>query len=144
TTLSGRFAEIEKRRLAKLALDWLDLERLRGDFSVFDTEAKRTIEIGGLRLGGRLDRVDETAGGERIVIDYKTRAPGASAWLGERPDEPQLPLYPLAAEPGARAIAFAQVKAGDMRFVALAADKDILPGAQGLPNGRLKRAEQSW
>ncbi len=144
TTLSGRFAEIEKRRLAKLALDWLDLERLRGDFSVFATEAKRTIEVGGLQLTGRLDRVDETADGERIVIDYKTRAPGAGAWVGERPDEPQLPLYLLAAEPSARAIAFAQVKAGDMKFVALAAEKDLVPGAQVLPNGRLKRAEQSW
>ena len=144
TTLSGRFAEIEKRRLAKLALDWLAVERLRGDFSVFATEAKRTIEVGGLQLSARLDRVDETADGERIVIDYKTRAPGAGAWVGARPDEPQLPLYLLAAEPSARAIAFAQVKAGDMKFVALAAEKDLVTGAQVLPNGRLKRAEQSW
>ena len=130
TTLAGRFAEIEKRRLAQIAFDWLMLERSRGDFSVFATEAKRTLEIGGLQLGARLDRVDETAGGERIVIDYKTRAPGASAWIGERPDEPQLPLYLLAAEPTARAIAFAQVRAGDMKFVSLAADKHLLPEAQ--------------
>ncbi len=144
TTLSGRFAEIEKRRLARLARDWLDLERTRGDFSVFDTEAKRTIEVGGLRLGARLDRVDETASGMRIVIDYKVRAPGPAAWLGERPDEPQLPLYLTAAEPTARAIAFAQVRAGEMKLVALAADKGILPGARTLPNGQLKRAAQSW
>ena len=144
TTLSGRFAEIEKRRLARLARDWLDIERTRGDFSVFDTEAKRTIEVGGLRLGARLDRVDETASGMRIVIDYKVRAPGPAAWLGERPDEPQLPLYLTAAEPTARAIAFAQVRAGDMKLVSLAADKGILPGARTLPNGQLKRAAQSW
>ena len=144
TTLSGRFAEIEKRRLARLALAWLDVERARGDFSVFAIEARRTIEIGGLRLSGRLDRVDETAQGERIVIDYKVSAPSAGAWIGERPDEPQLPLYLAATEPGARAIAFAQVKAGSMKWVALAADKNILPGARTLPNGQLKRAEQSW
>lgn len=144
TTLSGRFAQIEKRRLARLAHDWLALERTRGDFSVFATEARRTIEIGGLRLSGRLDRVDETAGGERIVIDYKTRSPAVGAWLGARPDEPQLPLYLTAAEPTARAIAFAQVKAGDMKLVSLAADKGILPGARTLPDGRLKRAGQSW
>jgi probable DNA repair protein len=144
STLSGRFAEIEKRRLARLARDWLDLERTRGDFSVFATEAKRTIEVGGLHLGARLDRVDETAAGERIVIDYKTRSPTVGAWLGARPDEPQLPLYLTATEPAARAIAFAQVKAGDMKLVSLAADKGILPGARVLPDGRLKRAEQSW
>ncbi|MBS0336531.1 MAG: PD-(D/E)XK nuclease family protein [Proteobacteria bacterium] len=144
STLGGRFAQVEKRRLARLARDWLHLERGRGDFSVFAIEAKRSIEVGGLQLGGRLDRVDETADGQRIVIDYKTRAPAAGAWLGERPDEPQLPLYLTAAEPRARAIAFAQVKAGDMKLVALAADKDILPGARTLPDGRLKKAAENW
>ena len=144
TTLSGRFAEIEKRRLARLACDWLKLERTRGDFTVFAIEAKRSIEVGGLRLGGRLDRVDETAAGERIVIDYKTSSPKVTAWLGARPDEPQLPLYLTAVEPTARAIAFAQVRAGDMKLVSIAADKAILPGARTLPESRLKRAEQSW
>ena len=88
--------------------------------------------------------MDESPDGQRIVIDYKTRAPAAGAWLGERPDEPQLPLYLVAAEPGATAIAFAQVRANDMKFVALAAGKDILPGARTLPDGRLKRAAESW
>ena len=145
-TLTGRFAQIEKRRLARLALDWLALERGRGDFSVFATEARRTLFIGGLQLSGRLDRVDETAAGERIVIDYKTGASksGVGTWLGARPDDPQLPLYLTASEPGAKAIAYAQVKAGDMKLVALAADKNILPGARTLPDGRLKSAAESW
>lgn len=143
-TLDGRFAEIEKRRLARLAHDWLQVERGRGDFSVFAIEAKRAIQVGGLRLNGRLDRVDETADGQRIVIDYKTGAPSAGAWLGERPDEPQLPLYLTAAEPGATAIAFAQVRANDMKFVALSAGKDVLPGTRTLPDGRLRRAAESW
>ena len=144
SVLAGRFAEIEQRRLARLARDWLALERGRGEFSVFATEDKRAISIGGLQLNGRLDRVDETAGGERIVIDYKTSAPGAKAWFGERPDEPQLPLYLLATEPQAKAIAFAQVRAGDMKLVALAAEKGILPGARTLPDARLKRAAETW
>ena len=117
---------------------------MRGDFSVFAIEDKRSIAVGGLQLNGRLDRVDESPDGQRVVIDYKTRAPAAGAWLGERPDEPQLPLYLVAAEPGATAIAFAQVRANDMKFVALAAGKDILPGARTLPDGRLKRAAESW
>lgn len=144
TTLSGRFAEVEKRRLARLARDWLQLERGRGDFSVFALESKREITLGGLQLRGRLDRVDETADGQRIVIDYKTRAPAAGAWVGERPDEPQLPLYLTAAEPEAKAIAFAQVRAGGMKLVALAAGNGILPGARTLPDGRLKRAAGTW
>ena len=144
TTLSGRFAEIEKRRLARLAREWLEHERGRGDFTVFAIESKREIAIGGLRLRGRLDRVDETADGKRIVLDYKTGAKTAGAWVGERPDEPQLPLYLTTTEPDAKAIAFAQVRTGDMKFVALAAGDGILPEARTLPDGRLKRAADTW
>ncbi|CAM9959943.1 unnamed protein product, partial [Phaeothamnion confervicola] len=143
-TLAGRFAEIEKRRLARLARDWLHFEKGRGDFSVFAVEEARPIEIGELKLRGRLDRVDETADGQRIVIDYKTGRTSPGAWVGERPDEPQLPLYLVASEPGARAIAFAQVRAGEMKFVALGAEKDVLPGTRTLPNGHLKKAAQTW
>ena len=116
TVLSGRFAEIEKRRLARLARAWLELEKQRGGFTVLATEDKRRIEIGGLSLNARLDRVDETDDGRRIVIDYKTGKASPGAMLGERPDEPQLPLYLVGAEPDAAAVAFAQVKAGDMKF----------------------------
>jgi len=144
TTLSGRFGEIEKHRLARLAFDWLAHERGRGDFSVVAIERKHDIRIGGLDIRGRLDRVDETAGGERIVIDYKTGQSAVGAWLGARPDEPQLPLYLTAVEPAARAVAFAQVRAQDMKFAALVADKGLLPDARTLPDNRLKRAEQSW
>ena len=143
-TLSGRFAAVEQRRLVRLASEWLELERQREPFSVFAVEDPRNLEIGGLRMRGRLDRVDETAQGERIVIDYKTGKPAAGDWLGPRMDEPQLPLYLVASEPDAQALAFAQVKAGAMQFVSLAADKGLLPGARALPDGRLKRAAQSW
>ncbi len=52
------------------------------------------------------------------------------AWLGARPDEPQLPLYLVASEPEARAIAFARLRAGERRFVSLAEDASMLPGAR--------------
>ena len=70
TTLSGRFAEIEKQRLVRLARAWLEQEKLRASFSVVATEDKRRVEIGGLVLTTRLDRVDQLADGQRIVIDY--------------------------------------------------------------------------
>ncbi len=144
TTLSGRFAEIEKQRLVRLARAWLDEERRRDSFTVIATEDKRRIEIGGFEFNARLDRVDQVQDGRRIVIDYKTGAVSVGAWLGERPEEPQLPLYLVAAEPDAAAVAFAQVKAGEMRFAALARDADLLPDARILPDNRLKRAEPSW
>lgn len=144
TTLAGRFAEIEKRRLVRLARAWLDAERQRGSFAVVATEDKRRIEIGGLAFNARLDRVDEVEGGRRIVIDYKTSAPAVGAWLGARPDEPQLPLYLVAAEPAAAAVAFAQVRAGDMRFAALARDGDLLPGMGAFAESRYRDRHGSW
>lgn len=144
TTLSGRFAEIEQRRLVRLAREWLIEEKKRGDFTVIATEAKRSIEIGGLALTTRLDRVDELADGHRIVIDYKTRAPSVGTMLGERPDEPQLPLYLVTAEPDAAAVAFAQVKMGDMQFTALARDNDLLPGVKAFVESRQRDRYGSW
>jgi len=135
-TLAGRFAEVEKGRLVRLARAWLEMEReARGDdFTVAAVEDKRSLAIGPLTLRGKLDRVDELEDGRRIVIDYKSTAAPASAWLGERPDEPQLPLYLVATEPAAVAIAFAQVKAGEMKFAALAADETLLPVRKSLPD----------
>ena len=57
----------------------------------------------------------------------------SSAWLGERPDAPQLPLYLVASEPAAVAIAFAQVKAGDMKFAALSQSEGLLPVWKSAP-----------
>ena len=79
-SLSGRFAEIEQRRLMRLAREWLNEDRKRSDFAVVAIEDKRSVEIGGLVLTTRLDRVDELGDGRRIIIDYKiARA------IGERP-----------------------------------------------------------
>ncbi len=135
-TLAGRFAKVEKARLVRLARAWLEMEReARGDdFSVAAVEDKRNLTIGPLTLRGKLDRVDELEDGRRLIIDYKSSAATAGAWLGERPDEPQLPLYLVATEPDAVAIAFAQVKAGAMKFTALAADETLLPVWKSLPD----------
>ena len=144
TTLSGRFAEIEKQRLVRLARAWLEQEKMRGGFTVVATEDQRHIEIGGLGFNARLDRVDELASGERIVIDYKTSAPSPGAMLGERPDEPQLPLYLIAAEPAAAAVAFAQVRAGEMKFAALARGADLLPGIKPFAESHYRGRHGSW
>lgn len=144
TTLSGRFADIEKRRLISLARVWLEQDRRRGAFTVIAVEDKRGMAIGGLTLNARLDRVDETADGHRIVIDYKTGKATAGAMLGERPDEPQLPLYLLTAESGAAAVAFAQVRAGEMKYVGLARDGDLLPGIKAWAESRYRDRHPAW
>ena len=143
-TLRGRFATIERDRLARLADEWLEVEAARDDFTVLPTEQQRTVQIGPLALTVRLDRVDESAAGERIVIDYKTGEPGLGSILRPRPDDPQLPLYATAAEPGAAAAAFGQVRAGGMRFVGLARADGILPGVKTPAAAARHGAQADW
>ncbi len=144
TTLAGRFAAIERDRLAQLAGEWLEVERARGDFTVLPVEDRRTVAVGPLALTLRLDRVDETADGERIVIDYKTGEARLPTILRPRLEEPQLPLYATAAEPGAAAAAFAQIRAGDMRFVGLARADDVLPGVRTPADAEPRGAQADW
>lgn len=133
---------IEKRRLVGMALDWLRFEiEQRGEFEVTAIEDRRALAIGPLSLNGRLDRVDRLADGRTVIIDYKTGVKGGvRSWLGARPDEPQLPLYLVASEPDARAVAFARVRAGEKEFIALAEDESMLPQARV----DWKREHASW
>lgn len=144
TALSGRFADIEKRRLAALARAWLEEDRKRGAFTVLAVEDKRGMAIGRLRLNARLDRVDETADGRRIVIDYKTGNANVADMLGERPEEPQLPLYLVTAEPDAAAVAFARVRTGKIAYVGLARDGDLLPGIKAHADTRHSDQYPAW
>jgi probable DNA repair protein len=141
TTLAGRFADLERARLVRLASAWLDVERARDGFTALQVEVRRAVAIGPLVLELRLDRVDETGDGARIVIDYKTGKSGLAEIVGPRPDEPQLPLYVVGAEPDAVAAAFALVAADGMRFVGLARDAAALPGVRTPPDAG---AEPTW
>jgi probable DNA repair protein len=128
--IEGRFAELEKKRLARLAHEWFDkVERQRPPFSVVSTEEKRTIAFGGVQFDARIDRVDRLSTGGHAILDYKTGGSNITSrrWLGERPDEPQLPLYAVSAQEEIAAVVFAKFRPGDMRFVGLSRDKDALP-----------------
>jgi ATP-dependent helicase/DNAse subunit B len=46
-----------------------------------------------LTINTRIDRIDTLSDGSMLVIDYKTGASSPASWWGERPDDPQLPLY---------------------------------------------------
>ena len=125
---SKKFIKLEHQRLVRLTIEWLNEERKRSDFRVIAIEDTRSIKLGGITLAARLDRVDELNDGRLIIIDYKTGISTVSSMCGERPEEPQLPLYLVSSEPSAVAVVFAQVKAGSMKFNALVRDRDILPG----------------
>jgi len=128
-TLTGRFREIEARRLTRLLRAWLEEEKARAPFKVVAAEQKATIKLGGLVVEGRMDRVDELEDGTRVILDYKSGKTSIKSWEGERPDEPQLPLYAIdmrQRQPVAAAL-FAQLRAGELAFNGLAARTGIAP-----------------
>jgi len=112
-----RYLELEAQRLTTLVTEWLEYERQRQPFTVAETEVKREITIAGLTLNLRLDRIDELADGQHLVIDYKTGPVGPRAWEGDRPDDVQLPLYATFAVPEAlEGLVFARVRPGETQF----------------------------
>jgi probable DNA repair protein len=125
--LEGRFAELERERLARLAREWLEIEKTRAPFEVAALEERRTLNVAGLELSGRIDRMDRLEKGGHALIDYKTGQATRQAWLGERPDDPQLPLYAVSAPERIDAVAFARLNPGEMAFRGFSKEKGILP-----------------
>jgi probable DNA repair protein len=129
--IEGRFAELEKQRLIRLAGEWLDLEKERKNFSVVAIERKVQIAIGDLSLSGRIDRMDRLEDGSHAIIDYKTGSRATpNDWMGERPEEPQLPLYAVSAKEEVSAVAFAKLKTGDMKFAGFSLQDKAIPGVK--------------
>jgi probable DNA repair protein len=132
--IGGKFAELEIERLSKLACEWLDVERRREPFEAVQIEHKIPIEASGLSLSGRIDRMDRLKDGSHVLIDYKSGRASTKDWEGDRPDDPQLPLYALASK-DVGAVAFARLKTGDMGFAGVSRAKGVLPKVE---------ADDSW
>jgi probable DNA repair protein len=119
------YIDTERLRLLSLLGHWLEYEATeRSPFIVKAREEHRSdVSIGPLRLDIRVDRVDlNLRDGEpdgEIILDYKTGAATPAAWLGPRPDEPQLPLYAVVSDnPDIAAVALASVRPGNLMGIA--------------------------
>ena len=129
---------LQKQRLRSLLKQWLDEELRRGPFTVSDVERNELVTVGPLTLEVRIDRVDSVDDG-LFFVDYKTGANvDPKQWAGSRPDDPQLPLYTLLAEPEElKGMAFARVRAGrDMKWHGYQAEEGILPASKSKANIR--------
>ena len=121
----------ERTRLRNLLGKWLDTERRRRPFAIEWLEQSAQLRSAGLDFRLRIDRADrllEDAG--RVLIDYKTG--GASPdWRGERPDNPQLPIYALLSPESLTAVAYGKVNAAEPCFVFESERPDTFrPGAR--------------
>ena len=138
----GAFRELEKSRLCELTSAWLTYEsrRERG-FRVIACEDKSDIELAGLALRLRIDRIDQLDDGSHAIIDYKTGSRvSAGGWTETRPSEPQVPLYCIS-HPGVSAGILAQVNRAKMRMHGIARDEGVAPGLESMPE---EEALSNW
>ena len=130
---TGIGRDLEKRRLQKLLAEWLAIEKSRPEFIVVGIEAERVVAIGGFEVQIRADRVDALPDGREIILDYKTGQLKSRGWEGERPDEPQLPLYCSTNDRPLAGAAFAFIRTGELRFRGLTASGVSLPAFAKMP-----------
>ena len=128
--LTGRYAELERERLGRLAREWLEVEARRAPFEVHSLEEEREISVAGMQFKSRIDRMDRLERGGHVLIDYKTGMPNPRHWQGPRPDDPQLPLYAVAAPEELAAIVFAKLRTGEMKFMGYSRAEQLLPNVQ--------------
>lgn len=120
--------ERERERLMTLLARWLDLESARDSFEVERLEEGSEIaRHAGLEFSVRIDRIDRLPDGARLLIDYKTGAANRD-WQGERPDNPQLPLYALLHRQSLIAVAYGKINAAECDFIAESERSGVFPG----------------
>lgn len=127
---------IESTRLKRLVLACLEWEKQRPSFSVVAVEEDYTINLAGLAIKVRVDRLDQV-GDSQWVIDYKSSLPTTNPWYEDRPQEPQLLLYALLAEE-INTLLFLQVRTGKIQASGLSQDKVALSGIRPL------KKEETW
>jgi probable DNA repair protein len=140
------YVEMQHARLQRLLRPWLEHELARPKFTVKQREETASnVQIGPLHLSVRMDRVDETAGGE-LVIDYKTGRAATNDWLSDRPDAPQLPLYAVVSNAERLGgVAFARLRVGkEMGWKGYAAGEGVLLKPDRIKTGSFAAQVEEW
>jgi probable DNA repair protein len=124
------FLAVEKSRLQATIKQWLQHEKNRPPFKVVAVEKTEHININGLNLRYTIDRQDKLDNGSSLVIDYKSSKQNLGGWFHQPLSSPQMPLYTLSQQ--ANAVAFAELKRGQMGFKGISQNSCDIPGIQTL------------
>lgn len=129
-TLTPKYKMLEQKRLFKLINQMISIEKSRPAFQVVAREQRYVVTLAGFQLSVRIDRIDKTADGEEIILDYKTGITSVGHWFGERPKDPQLPIYCITRPQLPVGVAFFSIRPEGVKFQGLAKNQDLLPGVK--------------
>ena len=104
------FRGVEADRIHRHVMKYLEIERQREAFEVIAFEKNIKTEVNGQQINLVIDRIDRVANGDEIIIDYKTGSEDPKKWFGQRPENPQLPLYAITADKTPAAVAYGIVR----------------------------------
>ncbi len=108
--------ELEHARLCSRMQELVDLDLARAPFAIESLEEETRARLAGLEFSLRLDRVDRLDDGTLLYIDYKTGKASVGDWLGERPREPQLPMYAVVGPAGVGGVAVGSLAVGQVGY----------------------------
>lgn len=122
------FMAVEAKRLHRHVMAFLQQDMQREAFEVVGFEQEILHEIEGQSVRLIIDRIDQTPDGDEIIIDYKTGKVEPKKWFGNRPEDPQLPLYAISAKGTPAALAFGVVRDDGCLYKGVVKEEGLLPG----------------
>jgi ATP-dependent helicase/DNAse subunit B len=127
----------EAARAERLIGQLIDWELTRERFDTQSLETQQQLAIAGTSLSLRLDRVDRLADGRLLVIDYKSGAAHKFDAYEDRPPQPQLPAYAMAAGDQVAAVMAVYLGRDSVKLRGLADRPGRVPGRgiEVLPGG---------
>lgn len=98
TQFDLHYLALEQKRIQRLILNWLSLEKKRPLFKVALFEQDYVLEISGILFQIKIDRVDEIivtdkGSGQKLILDYKTGKASVGDLLKTPIEAPQLAVY---------------------------------------------------
>ena len=142
--MPAHLLEAERECLRLLLREWLCVEHARPPFAIQSVELPAEVAIGGLNLRVRIDRIDHLDDGSSLLIDYKSGKKSPADWMGERPAEPQLPLYAVAMSDQVRGVAFGIVRRASCAYAGLADRDQGIAGVMDAAEWTAKSGMLSW
>ena len=122
------FRVVEADRIFRLVMDYIVLDKTREPFEVVGFEREVLPDIQGQTIRLIVDRIDRLPSGDEVIIDYKTGKVDPKKWFGDRPEDPQMPLYAITATRTPSGLAFAVIRDDGCSYKGVATKGGLLPG----------------